>query len=168
MPSVSSLLYSDITVPLCAVALPDWLMSLGSHWLILEFHCLCAKGRGGWAPSQLVHCTEGACALQWSSRLCSVLWRMELARGEGKGNFKFELVLFEEHDIHLDQPVGLVFKHNQGSSQYFRNTFWLATNKWFILIVSFKALATILDLFESVKKINNVGGSGHCLKKTKI
>lgn len=48
---------SNATVLLGAVAPADSLMSSASPWHLLEFHCLCARGRGrggGWAASQLV------------------------------------------------------------------------------------------------------------------
>lgn len=62
------------TVPLRTVALPDWLMSSGSLWHLLEFHCLCAKGRRGVGvePVSSLH-REAAC---WSG-LCTVQWNRE-------------------------------------------------------------------------------------------
>lgn len=58
----------------------DW-----CHWGVTDLYwnsiVSVPKGGGGRAPSQLVHCTEGARALQWSGGLCSVLSRMEQARG---------------------------------------------------------------------------------------
>ena len=79
VPSVSSPLYSYITVLLWAVALPDWLMSLGSHWLILEFHCLRAKGRR----------RAGAKPVSWLYRrspyTAVTRWSLQCAEQDGAG-----------------------------------------------------------------------------------
>lgn len=118
MPSVSSLLYSYITVLLRAVALPDWLMSLGSHWLILEFHCLCAKGRRRVGTEPVSSLYRRTCALQWSGGLCIMLWGMEQPWGEPFFfflKFKFDSVTYSasacrfSHQTRYCWPTSFLF-----------------------------------------------------------
>lgn len=73
-PSVSSQLYSYITVLLWAAALPDRLMSLATHWHISEFHRLCAKGRRrvGTEPVRSLHRGSLCAALRSWSLQCAV------------------------------------------------------------------------------------------------